>query len=465
MNPVPILRFAKNGDRFHDGCVAAGASCLPASARMSAAPSASNCAPQEDRRPVRSERHPDHPAGRVPSRPRWRIGPARVAASPAWPASGPGSLRRRASSSPARSSSARAVILDRPAPHASTRTSTTPRCSGPRTWPRQVRDQHARRPPCRSTATRTRSSRSATPHGHAVARSSNLTQDTARRHLPPRGRRPGDPHPEDPRCAGRRTTSGSWRSTPRGRRTARSRSTSSPASTASRRPRRPCATSCAGGCRCWWHWSGRSPGSSSAARCGPSRRCGPRSRRSRPRTWAGACRCPGRDDEIGRLATTMNDMLDRLQHSAERERRFVADASHELQSPLASSLADLEVALAHPESTEWEATARAVVADNERMTRLVGDLLFLAQSDNNGASPGAGAPWSTSTTSCARRSPGCGRRRGSSSTCPGVSPAEVRGDAGPAGPGRPQPPRERQPLRPHGHHGRPCRPTAPAVPS
>jgi signal transduction histidine kinase len=95
---------------------------------------------------------------------------------------------------------------------------------------------------------------------------------------------------------------------------------------------------------------------------------------------------PRARDEIGRLATTMNDMLDRLQLSAERERRFVADASHELQSPLASSLADLEVALAHPESTEWEATARAVVADNERMTRLVGDLLFLAQSDNNGAS-------------------------------------------------------------------------------
>jgi signal transduction histidine kinase len=94
---------------------------------------------------------------------------------------------------------------------------------------------------------------------------------------------------------------------------------------------------------------------------------------------------PTARDEIGRLATTMNDMLDRLQQSAERERRFVADASHELQSPLASSRADLEVALAHPESTEWEETARAVVADNERMTRLVGDLLFLAQSDDNGA--------------------------------------------------------------------------------
>ena len=161
---------------------------------------------------------------------------------------------------------------------------------------------------------------------------------------------------------------------------------------------------------------------------------------------------PRARDEIGRLATTMNDMLDRLQHSAERERRFVADASHELQSPLASSLADLEVALAHPESTEWEATARAVVADNERMTRLVGDLLFLAQSDNNGASQAeahAGRP----------------RRRRARGGLPAAAAGRarrrrVRGQPGrgarrrrPAGPGRPQPPRERQPLRPHDHHG------------
>ena len=137
---------------------------------------------------------------------------------------------------------------------------------------------------------------------------------------------------------------------------------------------------------------------------------------------------PRARDEIGRLATTMNDMLDRLQHSAERERRFVADASHELQSPLASSLADLEVALAHPESTQWEATARAVVADNERMTRLVGDLLFLAQSDNNGASQ----PRRTLVDLDDVVREEVSRLRppeGLVVDVSGVSPAEVRGDA------------------------------------
>ncbi len=92
---------------------------------------------------------------------------------------------------------------------------------------------------------------------------------------------------------------------------------------------------------------------------------------------------PRSDDEIGRLARAMNLMLNRLEASAERQRRFVADVSHELQSPLASSLADLEVALAYPDATQWTETAAGVMADNQRMTRLVADLLFLAKSDDS----------------------------------------------------------------------------------
>jgi len=96
---------------------------------------------------------------------------------------------------------------------------------------------------------------------------------------------------------------------------------------------------------------------------------------------------PNIDDEVGRLATTMNGMLDRLQRFAERQRAFVADASHELQSPIASSRAELEVAVGHPTTTDWSTTAADLLDDNQRMERLVRDLLFLARADD----PGAGA--------------------------------------------------------------------------
>ncbi|HYH48500.1 MAG TPA: ATP-binding protein [Acidimicrobiia bacterium] len=91
---------------------------------------------------------------------------------------------------------------------------------------------------------------------------------------------------------------------------------------------------------------------------------------------------PPIDDEVGRLAQTMNAMLDRLQRSTERQRRFVADASHELRSPLASSRAQLEVALSVPQHPAmWEATARDLLSENQRMERLVNDLLFLARNE------------------------------------------------------------------------------------
>ena len=91
---------------------------------------------------------------------------------------------------------------------------------------------------------------------------------------------------------------------------------------------------------------------------------------------------PPGDDEITRLTRTMNEMLDRLQLAGERQRRFVADASHELKSPLAAVQADLEVALAHPATADWPDIAARLLAEDERMERLVADLLFLAQCDD-----------------------------------------------------------------------------------
>ena len=94
---------------------------------------------------------------------------------------------------------------------------------------------------------------------------------------------------------------------------------------------------------------------------------------------------PPGDDEIGRLARTMNEMLNRLEHAQDRQRRFVADASHELRTPVASIRQHAEVALAHPERSSLRSLAETVLAEGLRMQRLVSDLLVLAASDEHSA--------------------------------------------------------------------------------
>ncbi|GMQ97772.1 MAG: ATP-binding protein [Acidimicrobiia bacterium] len=91
---------------------------------------------------------------------------------------------------------------------------------------------------------------------------------------------------------------------------------------------------------------------------------------------------PDSDDEIARLAATMNQMLERLEHSSHQQRRFVADASHELRSPLAAIRSQLEVGLLHAEIADWPTTSEDVLDETLRMQRLVDDLLLLARSDS-----------------------------------------------------------------------------------
>ena len=90
---------------------------------------------------------------------------------------------------------------------------------------------------------------------------------------------------------------------------------------------------------------------------------------------------PPTSDEVYRLARTMNAMLDRLAGASEEQRRFVADAAHELRSPLARIRAQLEVDEAHPASADPVATHGSVLAETGRLQRLVDDLLLLARGD------------------------------------------------------------------------------------
>jgi two-component system OmpR family sensor kinase len=89
---------------------------------------------------------------------------------------------------------------------------------------------------------------------------------------------------------------------------------------------------------------------------------------------------PRTGDEMERLATTLNSMLDRLQEALERERRFVDDASHELRTPLATLRGEIDLALTRRrDAAELEASLRLAQEDVIRLQRLADDLLVMAR--------------------------------------------------------------------------------------
>lgn len=94
---------------------------------------------------------------------------------------------------------------------------------------------------------------------------------------------------------------------------------------------------------------------------------------------------PPSDDEVARLAQTMNAMLDRLDEAQKAQRRFVSDASHELRSPLATLRAEIDVAARQVATTDWTSTTEVLAAEVARLERLVDNLLTLAKLDERGA--------------------------------------------------------------------------------
>jgi signal transduction histidine kinase len=88
---------------------------------------------------------------------------------------------------------------------------------------------------------------------------------------------------------------------------------------------------------------------------------------------------PARDDEVGKLATTLNAMLDSLERARESERRFLADASHELRTPLTALRGNVAHLARHGSSPDLIADLEA---DAERIARLADDLLALSREES-----------------------------------------------------------------------------------
>jgi signal transduction histidine kinase len=134
---------------------------------------------------------------------------------------------------------------------------------------------------------------------------------------------------------------------------------------------------------------------------------------------------PRARDEIHRLARTMNGMLQRLEASRDRQRRFVADASHELRSPLASIRQTAEVARAHPGALPAGELAEAVLEESLRMQRLVEQLLLLTRADDGAV---ARALADVDLDDLALAEAGRIGRTGLRVDTSGVGPGRVRGD-------------------------------------
>ena len=106
-------------------------------------------------------------------------------------------------------------------------------------------------------------------------------------------------------------------------------------------------------------------------------------------------------DELARLGGTLNTMLESLELSVDRQRRFVADAAHELRTPLAGLTTALEVARSHPRTSET--LVDDLLAGHRRLGRLVNDLLILTAVD--GRAPHRAEPVDLAgvVTDCSRR--------------------------------------------------------------
>jgi signal transduction histidine kinase len=91
---------------------------------------------------------------------------------------------------------------------------------------------------------------------------------------------------------------------------------------------------------------------------------------------------PGRKDEVGQLAATINELIATVERTLGQQRQFLADTSHELRSPLTVVLANLNLLRRNIDQHERDLSVGEATAEAQRMRRLVNDLLLLAQADS-----------------------------------------------------------------------------------
>jgi signal transduction histidine kinase len=91
----------------------------------------------------------------------------------------------------------------------------------------------------------------------------------------------------------------------------------------------------------------------------------------------------GGDDEVARMARTLNEMLDRLEAASRFQQEFVSNASHELRSPLTTLLATTERATGDPTNASWPEAAEVIMREGRRLEGIIADLFWLARHDED----------------------------------------------------------------------------------
>ena len=114
-----------------------------------------------------------------------------------------------------------------------------------------------------------------------------------------------------------------------------------------------------------------------------------RSRRPEDRSPIDAREAP---EEIAPLIESFNDLLQRLSASSQAQQRFIADAAHQMKTPLAGLRTQSELALRQTDTQELKRSLRQIAAATERATRLINQLLALARAEHRGAEAAAAEP-------------------------------------------------------------------------